>query len=324
MIAPAALLAVGTALVLQEQSEPRANDIGGDRGTDRQDPASSHPSGSRQSRRDLRAPSRARPRRLTDGYSVARGLRRSYNRRMRRSILLAVVAIVSLGAQDRGDRSDLGVVGRIKTEAFDNSQVMDTLGSLTDVYGPRLTASPEYRQAADWVVKRLEGYGIENVHLEKFGPIARRWSLKQSSLEMLEPRYASLDAAALAWSDSTKGMVTGEPVLTPFGNGRQQQDPKKFEADLNQYMAAWKGKLKGKIVLLTALRDVRPATQPLFSRYTDKELSDIGVAPTPVAKLSDLKDLKFPEDPDEERRFLQSLPAWVREHFAEQRRATTV
>ena len=241
---------------------------------------------------------------------------------MMRSVGICLLGVVALFAQDRGDRPDLGVVGRIKTEAFDNSRVMDTLGYLTDVYGPRLTASPEFRQAADWVVKRLEGYGLENVHLEKWGPVARSWSLKQSSLEMIEPRYASLDAAALAWSDNTKGAVTGEPLLTPFGNGRQSQDPKKLEADLNDYIKAWKGKLRGKIVLLAPLRDVRPQTQALFERYTDRELSDLGVAPTPVARLSDLSNLKFPEDPEAERRFVQSLPSWVRELFGEQRRKT--
>lgn len=240
---------------------------------------------------------------------------------MIRTLLFGAAAIALLSAQDRGDRPDLSVVGRIKTEAFDNSQVMDTLGYLTDVYGPRLTASPEFRQAADWVVQRLQGYGLENVHLEKWGPIARSWSLKQSSLELIEPRYGQLDAAALAWSDTTKGPVTGEPLVTPLNpNGRQSQDPKKLEADLDRYMAAWKGKLRGKIILTAPAREVRPVTQPLFARLTDKELSDIGVAPLPVAKLSDLQNLKFPDDPEEERRFVQSLPAWVRELFAEQRR----
>jgi carboxypeptidase Q len=236
---------------------------------------------------------------------------------------LAVLALVPVGAQDRGDRPDLGLVARIKTEAFDNSQVMDTLGYLTDVYGPRLTASPEFRQAADWVVKRLEGYGLENVHLEKWGPFGRSWSLKQASLEMLEPRYAALDEAPLAWSAPTGGPVTGEPLLTPVGNGRQSQDPNKQEADWNQYMAAWKGKLKGKIIMLAPAREVRPATQPLFARYTDKELGDLGVAPIPVAKLADLKDLKFPDDPAEEGRFLQRLPGWVRDQFAAERRKLT-
>ena len=112
-----------------------------------------------------------------------------------RYLFFGVLLLAPLCAQDRGDRLDLTVVSRIKTEAFDNSRVMDTLGYLTDVYGPRLTASPEFREAADWVVKRLQSYGVENVRLEKWGPFGRSWSLKQYALEMIEPRYALLDSA---------------------------------------------------------------------------------------------------------------------------------
>ena len=82
-----------------------------------------------------------------------------------RYLLLGVLAIATLHAQDRGDRSDLSIVGRIKTEAFDNSQVMDTLQFISDQYGPRLTASPECRQAAEWAVNRLQSYGLEKVLL---------------------------------------------------------------------------------------------------------------------------------------------------------------
>jgi carboxypeptidase Q len=245
---------------------------------------------------------------------------------MTRYLVVSLLAVVSLGAQeraDRPDRPDLGQVGRIKTEAFDNSQVMETLGYLTDVYGPRLTASKEFREALNWAAKRLEGYGIVNVKQEKWGPFGRSWSLKQASIEMLEPRYAALDAQALAWSDNTPGPVTGETVFTPFGNGRQQQDPKKMQDDLDKYMAAWKGKLKGKIVMITAKRDVASDTDPFFTRYSDKELSEIGVAPRPIAKLSEVKELKFPDDLVEERRFVQSLPGWVRDQLAEERRKIT-
>src|ERR1700688_4225004 len=118
--------------------------------------------------------------------------------------LLAVAPIcIPLCAQDRVDRSDLAVVGRIKTEAFENSQVMVTLEYLADQYGPRLTASFEWREAADWAVKRLQGYGLENVRLEKWDTPGRSWSLKKVSVEMLEPRYSPLVAAPLAWSDDT-------------------------------------------------------------------------------------------------------------------------
>jgi carboxypeptidase Q len=242
---------------------------------------------------------------------------------MTRYLFVSLLAIVSLGAQERGDRPDLGQVGRIKTEAFDNSQVMETLEYLTDVYGPRLTASPEFLEAAHWAAKRLESYGLQNVRLEKWGPFGRSWSLKQASLEMMEPRYAVLDAQPLAWSDNTSGPVTAETVLTPFGDGRQAQDPKKMQAQLDQYVAAWKGKLRGKIVMLNAKREVASDAQPFFVRYTDKELSEIGLAPTPVAILADVKTLNFPDDPAELRRYVQSLPSWVRDQLAEERRKIT-
>src|ERR1035441_10206216 len=127
--------------------------------------------------------------------------------------LVLVAVSFSLSAQERGDRSDLAAVGRIKAEAFENSQVMETAEYLSDHYGPRLTASPEWREAADWAVKRLQSYGLENVHLEKWGAPGRGWSLKKASVEMLEPRYSSLVAAPLAWSDVTHGIETGDAVL---------------------------------------------------------------------------------------------------------------
>jgi carboxypeptidase Q len=236
-----------------------------------------------------------------------------------RYLFVGLLLLVPLCAQDRNDRPDLTVVSRIKAEAFDNSRVMDTLGYLTDVYGPRLTASPEFREAADWVVKRLQGYGVENVRLEKWGPFGRSWSLKQYALEMIAPRYALLDAAPLAWSDSTRAPVSGEIILAPFANGRPPQDPAKLETETNRYIGEWTGKLRGKIVLLAPFREVRPASQPLFARYSDKEIGDLALAPTPVARRADLNDLRFPDDPEEARRFNQSLPASVREQFSKER-----
>jgi carboxypeptidase Q len=193
------------------------------------------------------------------------------------------------------------------------------LGYLADAYGPRLTASPEFLQAADWAVKRLQGYGVENAHLEKWGPFGRSWSLKQYALEMIEPRYALLDAAPLAWSDNTHGPVAGEIVLAPFANGRVPLDPVKLAEEQNRYLAEWKGKLRGKIVLLAPFREMRPATQPPFERYTDKDLGELALAPTPIARRQEVSELKFPEDPDEARRYYQSLPTDIRDDLRKQR-----
>jgi hypothetical protein len=225
-----------------------------------------------------------------------------------------------LAQEPRADRADLTLVSRIKQEAFERSQVMDTLGYLTDVYGPRLSASPEFKEAADWTVKRLQSYGVANPHLEKWGPFGRSWAVKQYSVEMTTPRYAVLDAAPLAWSESTHGPATAELIYAPYGSARQTFDPKKLQEDLDQYIAAWKGKLKGKIVLLSRSRELTPLTQPPFARLTDKELSDLAAAPQPVAKLSDLANLAIPDDPEEERLLFRSLPPGVLQQFADQRR----
>jgi carboxypeptidase Q len=240
-------------------------------------------------------------------------------------LLPVLVLTGTLLAQDR-EPVDLAVISRIKTEAFDHSRVMDTLGYLTDVNGPRLTASPGFKQAADWAVKRLQGYGVQNVQQEKWGSFGRSWALKQYSIEEVEPGYANLDAAPLAWSESTPGTVSGEIVAAPFGSGRQTQDPKRLEEDLNKYMSEWKGKLKGRVVMLTPLTALRPATAPTFARYSDKELSDLTIAPAPTAlmfEVPEIKDLKIPDDPDAAREYQAGLPSWVRDELGKRRNEVT-
>ena len=61
--------------------------------------------------------------------------------------LTALVAALALFAQEK---VDLTVVNHIKSEAFQNSQAMEDLFYLADVYGPRLTNSPGHKAAAEW------------------------------------------------------------------------------------------------------------------------------------------------------------------------------
>ncbi len=235
--------------------------------------------------------------------------------------LAAIAICLSSFGQDHADHNDLAVVSRIKTEAFENSQVTDTLQYLTDQYGPRLTASPEWREAANWAVKRLQGYGLADVHLEKWGTPARSWTMKHASLEMLEPRYSALVAAPLAWSDVITGSEkTGDVILVPYGAGRRTLDPKKADEELTQFETRWKGRLQGKIILLSPVRKLEPETKPAFKRYTNEELSEIAQAPAPTAKVTvDLNNLKFPEDQEEALAYYASLPPSVREDFGKQR-----
>jgi hypothetical protein len=215
--------------------------------------------------------------------------------------------------------ADLGVVDRIKTEAFDHSKVMDHLYFITDIHGPRLTGSPEFDDAAKWAMERLKEYGVTNVHEEPWGPFGRSWSAQQWSVEMIEPRYSQLTAAPLAWSAPSQGAVSGELIIAPlrwsFTDG-----PKKRQEKLEAYKKEWAGRLRGKIVMLSDPRVPKEQTKPQFSRLTDAELGDMAKAPEPSAKLAikSLDDLQWPENPEDMGKFFSSLPTSIMEKLFDQ------
>ena len=162
---------------------------------------------------------------------------------------------------------DLDVIHRIKSEALENSKVMEHLFYLTDVYGPRVTNSPGFFASADWVVKQLGEWGIP-AHQEKWGPYGHGWNYTRFSANLIEPEYAPLIGFPLAFTNGTNGPITGEVVMATLAN----------EKDLE----TWKGKLRGKIVLDGAARDLQLSLQPLAQRYSDSELSALALAPQPV------------------------------------------
>ena len=224
---------------------------------------------------------------------------------MRKRLCLLLAALPLLAQ----DRVDLGIVDRIKAEAFERSQVMDILYQITDARGPRLTGSPGFDDAAKWVTEQLTSYGAQKVHLEHWGPFGKSWSVQQSSVELLEPRYANLNAAPLAWSSPTNGSITGELLLAPL-RASFRDGPAKFREAMDAYQAKWSGKLRGKIVLLNEAKRPGQQTNPQFHRYTDAELHDIGMAPAPAAKVTakNLADVRWPENLDDLITFFGSLP----------------
>ena len=218
-------------------------------------------------------------------------------------------------ASAQTDSNSLVTVNKIKGEAFENSQVMDTLWYLSDRYGPRLTASPQFDEAARWAMERLKSYGIQNVHEEAWGPFGRSWSLESYSLDMVSPRYSHLVAAPLAWSGPTNGPVTGDVIEAPVPG--REYSPAKLASAIQEFESKWKGKLKGKVVLITTLPAEPPSTRPNFTRYTDAELAELAKAPLPATRRKvDLEKLDVPDDPVARREFFQSLsPEVVDEIF---------
>ena len=239
---------------------------------------------------------------------------------------LLLIAFVAGFAQDEARRAhdddspDLGVVQKIQDEAFQNSKVMETLEYISDIHGPRLTASPGFDDAANWAIDRLSSYGLQNVHKEKWGPFGRSWTLHSYSLEMLEPRYAVLYAAPLAWTGSTAGVVTADALYAPFIQPQSRLNLAKYEEALNEYIRKYKGKLHGKVVLITKQEDIDPLSKVLFQRYDEKELAELAKAPEPRTKVPvDLAHIVIPDDPKDAREYLMSLPSNVREKLFEQR-----
>ncbi|MGH9898348.1 MAG: peptidase M28, partial [Pyrinomonadaceae bacterium] len=149
-------------------------------------------------------------------------------------------------------------IERIKDEGMNRSQVMQTLSYLTDVIGPRLTGSPGLKRANEWTRDKLSQWGLQNAHLEAWGPFGRGWALKKFSAQVVEPQAIPLIAYPKAWSPGLKGTLTADVVYVDA----------KDEAGLVKY----KGKLKGAIVLTTQPRELKAHFDPLGVRLTEKDL----------------------------------------------------
>jgi carboxypeptidase Q len=213
-------------------------------------------------------------------------------------IAAVLVLVPVLHAQEQ---VDLQVIHRIKAEAFQNPKVMDSVFQLTDVYGPRLAGSPQFRAAGEWAAKQLREYGLENVTLEKWGPFGRGWTYSYYSGHLIEPQYQPIIAYPQAWTPGTGGVLTGEPVLAVI----------RTEADLEQY----KGKLRGKIVLRDAPRDLKLPTDPAGRRFTDAQLSELTAyqIPAPPDQRNRNNNGQPRLTPEQARKFRQRLNQFWRE-----------
>jgi len=148
-------------------------------------------------------------------------------------------------------------IARIRDEGLKRSQVMQTLSYLTDVIGPRLTGSPNMKRANDWTRDQLTRWGLQNAHLEEWGPFGRAWVLRSFSAEVVEPQSIPLIAFPFAWSP---------PADVPLADVIYLDA--KDEADL----ARFKGQLRGKIVMFGQVREVEAHFEAQATRLSEKEL----------------------------------------------------
>ena len=187
----------------------------------------------------------------------------------RRTLGLAAAIAVLVGLPLAADwpvteKLDLDAIYRIKDEGLQRSKVMEIESYLTDVYGPRLTGSPDMKEAAEWAQKTMKEWGLTNVHLESW-PFGRGWQNQMVFAMAMTPRAYPLIAYPKAWTPGTNGRVTGEAVIALIN---EEKD-----------FATFRGKLRGKFVLGTAMRDVPAHFEAPARRYTDAELADLSKQP---------------------------------------------
>src|SRR5947209_1857946 len=186
---------------------------------------------------------------------LSRNLTESGIKRVWLAGVLAVWAVAGLPVRAEMPADAVALDRQLLAEARKDSQLLANLTYLSDVIGPRLTGSAALQRASEWAAKRMKAYGLVNVHQEAW-TMPEGWQRGPATGRILEPDNGrSLSLASLGWHPGTNGKVQGDVVI--------------LEAKKSADLAAWKGKLKGAIVLegrpqsLIALADAdKPGARP--------------------------------------------------------------
>jgi len=187
----------------------------------------------------------------------------------RASVLILLLAAFVTVPTAQSDKLDYAAIAQIREEGLNRSQAMDTLWWLSDRYGPRLTGSPEFDEAAAWAMKKMTDWGLSNVHREDWD-FGRSWSLVRFSAHMVEPRIQPIIGLPKSWSVGTDGQVTADVVRVTITG----------DDDLAKY----KGQLKGKIVLPQPARAVRMLEGPIIVRMDGPLAKEAETTPVPSAR----------------------------------------
>jgi hypothetical protein len=185
--------------------------------------------------------------------------------RFRTLAALTVVALCASVAPIAQESIDRDISWKIRREATDNSQLMRTLQVLTDVYGPRLTGSPNLKGASDWVVKETTAWGLKNAHLEPWDFGHPGWLNERLSVHVVSPVKDALVAEALAWTPGTNGPVTAAVTTLELPERPTKES-------LATFLDEQRAKVKGKAVLVGAPQRVTVTIDPPAKRREDADV----------------------------------------------------
>lgn len=177
-------------------------------------------------------------------------------------LLLALLAYPFLAMSQ--EKTDAAVIQKIRNEGLNNSQVMDIAWHLTDGSGPRVTSSPGFFRAANYAKETLQKWGLKNVRLEPWGEFGKGWEVEKNYVAMTAPYYKNIIAYPKVWSAGSNGLQNAEVML--------------ISAKDSAGLEAYRGKLKGKIVIVDRTDTYAQSFTADANRYTDAQLDSMANA----------------------------------------------
>jgi hypothetical protein len=175
-------------------------------------------------------------------------------------MLLSAASMAAAGAPPKSATAEAVTINRISDVGFNHSEVAETAAYLADVIGGRMTNSPAMRKAQRWTQEKFKSWGLKDVRAEGFD-FGRGWWIESSQVRMTEPRPMELRAIPIAWTPATNGVLSAPIIVAPMAK----------ESDF----ADWKGKLAGKIVLVTWPAPPKDDGEGPFQRLTDADIAKL-------------------------------------------------
>lgn len=201
------------------------------------------------------------------------------------TLILSFLFAPMVQAQSANDETR----ARIRREGMEHSQIMKTMHMLADVYGPRLTGSPNHKHAAEWTIKQMREWGFQNGHLEPWNFNHPGWLNERLTAHIISPVKDSLVAEVLAWTPSTNGVVRARAL--------QIVVPEKPTAEvLAAALDKEKANVRGRIILAGQPRVVPVNLTPSPKRTDDKTIEqrfDPDARPSPSPSPTPTPDPKI-------------------------------
>jgi len=163
--------------------------------------------------------------------------------------------------------ADPDINKKIRQEENDHSQIMRTMHFLTDVYGPRLTGSPNHKAAANWAIRQMTAWGFENAHLEPWNFGHPGWMNESASGYVVSPIHDQLTFKVWAWTPSTKGTVKADVFQLVLPE-------KPTKEKLAAYLDSVKDKVRKRIVLVGKAEVIPVAIEVAPRRLDDKAAAE--------------------------------------------------